>query len=87
MLLFLGFSTSARYATIIGEKKKKRNLRNLRNLFLKQNIFLLDFSSIRLYKCFFLILPNRPLCARNKVKCRCLIKDVRTAFRVIISAI
>ena len=37
--------------------------------------------------CFFLILPNRPLCARNKAKTRCLIKDVRTASRVILSAI
>ena len=44
---------------------------------------LLFFSCIIV--CFFLILPtNRPLCARNKVKSRCLIKDVRTDFRVIL---
>ena len=42
----------------------------------------------RIIVCFFLILPiNRPLCARNRVKSRCLIKNVRTAFRVILSAI
>ena len=38
--------------------------------------------------CFSLIFPiNRPLLARKKVKSRCLIKDVRTAFRVILLAI
>ena len=46
----------------------------------------LFFSCIIVY--FSLILPsNRPLCARNKVNSRCLIKDVRTAFRIILSAI
>ena len=47
---------------------------------------LLFFSCIIV--CFFLILPiNRSLCARNKISNSCLIMDVKTTFKVILSAI